>query len=705
MQTVPSAHSELPQLPKAQKPADSPFGAVSASTGPELPLPLSFLAGPPLSQPSLHQPPLHQQPHSEGGVPLPLQRQHDQHLHLEQQQHQQQHQQQASALAPPPSNTGGRGRALLRAGPGTGRGKSPVSASSFSSASSAATGFGAVYVGSPLAASVHSAGASSTASASAASSLSSTSAMPNPQQLNAPAMAASGSSPGFGSGGIGAPVMAHTASGRSATGSHGKDVSLDDAYLLLDLPYQTAPSAPLPIPQTASGHMAGGSAAGNYAREEALHLSIDDDRPPLFYATSAPTDDEELVLAAQVLVGTQSLRVSSSTSSYQPPSALAALAAGKGLHGHPSSIAMGFHGSHGHGVAGNSAHAPLAHHAHNAHNATHIPGLGRIGPASSSASLLSASFPRTVTDIRRTSTSAAPVFSWLVDDSAAKPQQPLPMDVEHASFGLHPRHSALKPPLSSSPPSAASSSSASVSSYSAHQHQLLDTKPAGSQPQQQGMHPFQQYLHVQQQLQHHSPSTSPSSASSVVVSPNAKATKSRRKTANAESRLASSTLAGNATGRSSVRKKRNPQDREESVERKSASPSPSRSLGGSGRSRSSVPSLPSSQLSDGPVPMDTDTPLADLAATPPKAIPSYAYVRQCSYCQATTTPMWRHGPAGYPDLCNKCGVKWMRGRILQDLGTSTSSSSVASTPSGFVAAAGPLSTTSGGGGTTHKSEG
>lgn len=41
--------------------------------------------------------------------------------------------------------------------------------------------------------------------------------------------------------------------------------------------------------------------------------------------------------------------------------------------------------------------------------------------------------------------------------------------------------------------------------------------------------------------------------------------------------------------------------------------------------------------------------------------------KRCSYCSATTTPMWRHGPEGYPDLCNKCGVKYMRGRILNDL--------------------------------------
>ena len=27
--------------------------------------------------------------------------------------------------------------------------------------------------------------------------------------------------------------------------------------------------------------------------------------------------------------------------------------------------------------------------------------------------------------------------------------------------------------------------------------------------------------------------------------------------------------------------------------------------------------------------------------------------RKCDYCAATVTPMWRHGPPGYEDLCNK----------------------------------------------------
>jgi hypothetical protein len=28
-------------------------------------------------------------------------------------------------------------------------------------------------------------------------------------------------------------------------------------------------------------------------------------------------------------------------------------------------------------------------------------------------------------------------------------------------------------------------------------------------------------------------------------------------------------------------------------------------------------------------------------------------IRTCNYCKATETPMWRHGPEGYRDLCNK----------------------------------------------------
>lgn len=39
-------------------------------------------------------------------------------------------------------------------------------------------------------------------------------------------------------------------------------------------------------------------------------------------------------------------------------------------------------------------------------------------------------------------------------------------------------------------------------------------------------------------------------------------------------------------------------------------------------------------------------------------------VRKCTYCGATSTPMWRHGPGEFTHLCNSCGVKWRRGKIL-----------------------------------------
>lgn len=32
--------------------------------------------------------------------------------------------------------------------------------------------------------------------------------------------------------------------------------------------------------------------------------------------------------------------------------------------------------------------------------------------------------------------------------------------------------------------------------------------------------------------------------------------------------------------------------------------------------------------------------------------------KQCEFCAATTTPIWRRGPSGKGTLCNACGVKW-----------------------------------------------
>ncbi|KXS22312.1 hypothetical protein M427DRAFT_50638 [Gonapodya prolifera JEL478] len=40
--------------------------------------------------------------------------------------------------------------------------------------------------------------------------------------------------------------------------------------------------------------------------------------------------------------------------------------------------------------------------------------------------------------------------------------------------------------------------------------------------------------------------------------------------------------------------------------------------------------------------------------------------RVCEYCGATETPIWRRGPHGKGTLCNRCGVKWMTGKIVLD---------------------------------------
>ncbi|KAJ4822650.1 hypothetical protein Tsubulata_046973 [Turnera subulata] len=34
----------------------------------------------------------------------------------------------------------------------------------------------------------------------------------------------------------------------------------------------------------------------------------------------------------------------------------------------------------------------------------------------------------------------------------------------------------------------------------------------------------------------------------------------------------------------------------------------------------------------------------------------------CSNCKATTTPLWRAGPAGPKSLCNACGIKYQKRR-------------------------------------------
>ncbi|KAF9187261.1 hypothetical protein BGZ51_001458 [Haplosporangium sp. Z 767] len=54
--------------------------------------------------------------------------------------------------------------------------------------------------------------------------------------------------------------------------------------------------------------------------------------------------------------------------------------------------------------------------------------------------------------------------------------------------------------------------------------------------------------------------------------------------------------------------------------------------------------------------------------------------KRCTYCDCTTTPMWRRGPNGPRTLCNACGVKWSQGKIFVDSERSASPSNSVSTP-------------------------
>ncbi|KAG0251375.1 GATA-binding factor 2 [Mortierella polycephala] len=53
--------------------------------------------------------------------------------------------------------------------------------------------------------------------------------------------------------------------------------------------------------------------------------------------------------------------------------------------------------------------------------------------------------------------------------------------------------------------------------------------------------------------------------------------------------------------------------------------------------------------------------------------------KRCTYCDCTTTPMWRRGPNGPRTLCNACGVKWSQGKIFVDSERSASPSNSVST--------------------------
>ncbi|KAF9956107.1 hypothetical protein BGZ72_003009 [Mortierella alpina] len=77
---------------------------------------------------------------------------------------------------------------------------------------------------------------------------------------------------------------------------------------------------------------------------------------------------------------------------------------------------------------------------------------------------------------------------------------------------------------------------------------------------------------------------------------------------------------------------------------------------------------------------------ADAATTPSRP--------RCSYCSIASTPRWRRGPDGPNTLCNRCGILWKRGKILQDANSSESTyESESSAPEPTVAASGVMTRT------------
>ncbi|KAJ3393088.1 hypothetical protein HDU84_002765 [Entophlyctis sp. JEL0112] len=70
-----------------------------------------------------------------------------------------------------------------------------------------------------------------------------------------------------------------------------------------------------------------------------------------------------------------------------------------------------------------------------------------------------------------------------------------------------------------------------------------------------------------------------------------------------------------------------------------------------------------SEISNSPE-VDTEKQQASIAEqnTESSCAP-YTNGRVCANCRTSVTPMWRHGPVGFDNLCNGCGVKWKRGRM------------------------------------------
>ncbi|EGF84406.1 hypothetical protein BATDEDRAFT_85119 [Batrachochytrium dendrobatidis JAM81] len=554
------------------------------------------------------------------------------------------------------------------------------------------------------------------------------------------------------------------------------NITLADAYLLLDLPYTVKPSAPLPIPASGSAittlaatyttaasaptfivtttsstpidyangrnSYVDGTALGTTTAPISHGLSLAYSlpgastcstssmgaslQPQLYYGTSAPTDDEELMLAAQVLVRTQALRVPANTNRHNNESYSSSLTSST------ASLGSSYGNNFSKGLNLNSSmpgyNAPIkaeqqqehlsrfSYHYTNNHNhlsSYYGSSTGGYNQQSyhQSHGPMSSSLP----------TTSVPSLHWRKESfSSSTTTQPPTSFVWPSSSDADATGSKTAHTFATPSPTGPISMGRSKSNTS------NTAKSRGFASKNKGKPKF---------------ATAKSgikggkgSNSMLIDSPQAEG--SSHSFGNSSSPIMASSTASisvtAAKGQTARRKQRNPYDRDLSMgdgkpppshavasasqkfnpgapfdvdslaeghEVNSATPVAVKSTLSSLLKMSAQSHTKSDQLSLGPDTagyalnngspyladgMDTDqsmvldtsistqastikqAPAISTAKSKSKPVNASSQNRVCNYCQATTTPMWRHGPPGYPDLCNKCGVKWMRRRILQD---------------------------------------
>ncbi|TPX42525.1 hypothetical protein SeMB42_g02075 [Synchytrium endobioticum] len=102
---------------------------------------------------------------------------------------------------------------------------------------------------------------------------------------------------------------------------------------------------------------------------------------------------------------------------------------------------------------------------------------------------------------------------------------------------------------------------------------------------------------------------------------------------------------------------------------------------------------PSSQQLNDRYALRSSTVTTTLPPVTPPSPPNVAVEKYCTYCHTGSTPMWRHGPPPYDLLCNSCGVKYRRGKIILD-GNNPPRKRVTPPPKPFKPASSSISTAS-----------